>query len=505
MFCESAKKLSALMAAHERICDLLMKLVQEMPAMCCAIMADLNEQGEGSTLFVSALSAFGEAAKIQAMFRKVSLTVEEKQHRYSPVYWLNREAERFMQSTSALFAAVAKASTTMRRRKDLSRESAQKYITSSGGAVWEIASGIHNYLERHSLETFSLRPFSEDETQYKLDYYEQYLQSFLALIYDAFFDERRNSPNGIMVSYAARSGLFDRLYDYLRMRVESTQFFVKRTQLDTTECYQTMRCFARLFAGVSDVKMMTSTNTHKLALSTSLPAYVNKEDQRHAWTQYEHIAEAFNDSRSGIDWIHCSLNDALQCLWAPENEDFARRADVQAETNIPDVFVQCMLHILGGSEQAGPTESRRAAPAPPVQQQEPAQYVPSNEMMDAICEMGFSRGHAHHALVAVRGASVERALEHLLTRPMDDVPVEVPPPPGPEAHEVDVSVKEPTRPTVTQVALNSEHTHAVHGRLPKMDDLVNALYAYHHVSAHNGALLMLKFIDAHQLIGLSRE
>ena len=147
-----------------------------------------------------------------------------------------------------------------------------------------------------------------------------------------------------------------------------------------------------------------------------------------------------------MDWIHCSLNDALKCLWRQDVANFAALAS-QKEA---DLFLQCFLNILGGTSQAAASDPRRSPPAPrAVPRPPPRPFIPSEDMIASIVEMGFSRGHAHHAITAVNGQSVERAMEYLLTRPMDDVPHEAPPPPATPVDEAN-NAAEPMQVTSTE-------------------------------------------------------
>ena len=501
-FCEQVKSLCTFMAGYERLCDLFSSVIQQMPAMSCKLM---HSREETQILFRSALEAFSRASKLEAMFHKVLAKVDSKQQPYSPVWWLCVRADHFMRSISALFASVTKVSTTMRRRKDLG-PCAQKFIKCSGDAVWEMACEVKRTL---SQSTVMLNSQNQSET----DRHQSHLRAFVALSYEIFFDDRRNAPNGVMINYAARCGLFSLLYAHFEATVELTQQLlqsgVKRTETEdvavTSECYNTVRSFARLFSAISDVKLITSTNTYKLALSTDLPEHASATDVH--MPTYSHVPDAFTNARSGMDWIHCSLNDALKCLWRQDVANFAALAS-QKEA---DLFLQCFLNILGGTSQAAASDPRRSPPAPrAVPRPPPRPFVPSEDMIASIVEMGFSRGHAHHAITAVNGQSVERAMEYLLTRPMDDVPHEAPPPPATPVDEAN-NAAEPMQVTSTEATDPStapkevKHVHAVQDRLPGVRELVDAMFAYYRINAEKGATFLLKLVENHELSTLSRR
>ena len=141
-FCRQTKSLCQRMAAHERLCELLATLVQQVPVMSAAIMNKRRDDPHGpmmaESLFNAALAAFNEAVKIEAKLRSLAVEIQADEMPYSPVWWLYTRADLFVRVTSGLFAAVAKLSTTMRRRKDLGPE-AQNFIKLSGEAIIAVA------------------------------------------------------------------------------------------------------------------------------------------------------------------------------------------------------------------------------------------------------------------------------------------------------------------------------------------------------------------------------
>ena len=71
--------------------------------------------------------------------------------------------------------------------------------------------------------------------------------------------------------------------------------------------------------------------------------------------------------------------------------------------------------------------------------------------------MGFSAGHAHHAITAVRGRSIESAMEYLFTHPMDDVS-DVPPEEPVEAVPAPVAITTVAKPDDASMHLASSST-----------------------------------------------
>ena len=511
-FCRQTKSLCQRMAAHERLCELLATLVQQVPVMSAAIMNKRRDDPHGpmmaESLFNAALAAFNEAVKIEAKLRSLAVEIQADEMPYSPVWWLYTRADLFVRVTSGLFAAVAKLSTTMRRRKDLGPE-AQNFIKLSGEAIIAVAREMTKAFTSRVTAQAELLPPSHASNA-KMDFEQRCSHNFLALIYESFFDDKRNSPNGVMINYAARCGLFEQLYTHFQGTVALTQSILETCTGEkaeqghvAAECYRTLSCFVRIFVSISDVKLMASNNSNKLALGTRLPERVEDDPIYDKMTKYTHISDAFTNSRSAMDWIHCSLNEALKCIWRPETDIFASVAAGHVDS---DALVQCLLNIISGTEQAVMSEQRRAASVPRAPPRPPPrQFVPSETMIDSIVEMGFSRGHAHHALAAVNGQSVERALEYMLTRPMEDVPDEAPTAPSEPAPSESTALEE-TADAMETAPVAFNHTHAVQGRLPAINELVAALYANFHISAEKGATLLLKVIEKHELMsGLSRD
>ena len=520
-FCRRAKELCEQMASHERVCELLTSLIAAMPAMIYSLATAETVQRmqfdvDDLTFLEVTMESFRAASKIEAVLRRLGARVAQRQQPYSPIWWLHTRAEQSMRASSAIFSAVAKFSTTVRRRKDLG-VAAVTFKAKSSSAVWYLASTLVRALRK--LREQDCKGLAQGD----LDVYQRQLQGMIALSYETFFDARRSSPNAVMISYSARSGIFKEFKPLFQGTVDVTNNILDSVQVDqsnplgseeavrgielTTECYKTLSGFARLFESVSDVKQVASSTTSKMALHAALPTYIDADDISHLSLipEVPLLRDALSQTPSRVmDWIHYVLNDTLKCMWRPE---LARFAALMTKPTL-DSILNCFLNILGGTEQANITPPKkpqnpiRPAPSPPPR------FVPSDQMVATIAEMGFPPGHAYHAIAAVQGRSVESAMEYLLTHPMDEVPVEVPTPSVTASVEEEASgqASTPVETTTEELPAASEASkHVMKGHLPELPVIIDALYAYLGLCVEKAAKLMRVVVDKHSLFGMERQ
>jgi len=520
-FCRRAKELCEQMASHERMCELLTSLIAAMPAMIYSLAtAETAQRMQGDandhTFLEVKMECFRAASKIEAVLSRPGARVPQRQQPYSPIWWLHTRAEQSMRASSAFFSAVAKFSTTVRRRKDLG-VAAVTFKAKSSETVWHLASTL--VLALRELRKQDCKGLSQGD----LDAYQRQLQGMIALSYETFFDARRSSPNAVMISYSARSGIFKEFKPLFQETVDVTNHILDSVQVDqsnplgseeavrgielTTECYKTLSGFARLFESVSDVKQVASSTASKVALHAAVPTHIDPSDISHLSSipEVPLLRDSLFQSPSRVmDWIHYVLNDTLKCMWRPE---LARFAALMTKPTL-DSILNCFLNILGGTEQAKimppkkPQNPIRLAPPPPPR------FVPSDQMVATIAEMGFPPGHAYHAIAAVQGRSVESAMEYLLTHPMDEVPVEVPTPTptAPVEEEASGQASTHVESTTEELAAESEASeHIMKGHLPELTVIIDSLYAYLGLCVEKAAKLMQVIVDKHSLFGMERQ
>ena len=504
--CENAKRVCELMAGCERSCELMTFLVAMMPAMLFAVL--------DKTTLPAAFSVFSAASKIESILRDVNAAVDVSREQFSPVRWLYRCSESLMRTTSSLFASLAKVSTTMRRRKDLGH-SKSNFVALTSEICWHIALKLKkDFIDLRRKLSASSKSVTEN-----VNLHQRELQSLLALTYETFFDDRRNSPNGVMINYAARSGLFGELLTHFAETVSCTQSVfakpsktveIRSAELNAArECFNSLRCFAKMFESLTDVKQVAAGAHFKLVLACEPPESVKDAGSNFPdMAMFSHIPDAFATNRAAMDWIHCSLNIGLKCIWDHANVKVLELMPAESA----DSLLNCFLHILGGTEQAMVAEQRRPSPPPrPVSTPPPARYVPSPDMMRAITEMGFSAGHAHHAITAVRGRSIESAMEYLFTHPMDDVS-DVPPEEPVEAVPAPVAITTVALPDDASMHVASSSTqsgdrsHAITAdEMPGVPDVVNTVFSLFLCSAERAAQILFAIINQHKLTGTSRK
>ena len=509
-WCARVKQICSGIVGFERSCELMTSLVVVMPAMLLVVVDKIT--------LPAAFKAFSSASKIEGILRDLSASIDADRERYSPFRWLYNCSENLMRTTSALFAALAKLSTTMRRRKDLG-PSRKDFIALTSELCWRMTLN----LKLNFGDLFD-RKCAKDASREEINWYQRALQGLLAVTYETFFDDRRNSPNGAMINYAARSGLFAEILRHFESTMECAHHNLVATEGNSenahqnasiakvAECYTSLRCFAKMFDSIADVKHVAAGAPFKLALACDTPGSLEAHLEFPDMSAYlrtpdtSHIPDAFYTNRSAMDWIHCSLNVSLQCLWDPKHAALFEFMPAESA----DSFLNCFLHILNGTVPAAVVEQPRPSPPPrPVPTPAPARYVPSPDMMRAIMEMGFSEGHAHHAITAVRGRSIESAMEYLFTNPMDSVsnvaPVHIPEPMSvPEATTNDKEPSNQPSDATSQSSLNRPHA-VKRGQMPDVRNVVSTLYAMFLCSAEKAAQVIFEVINQHELSGMSRE